>query len=103
MNIKSVDALPEGYQLDREINLEKDKRLFWMINILSIVLFIPFVLIAIVLQISFTIEISAVSSIVRFSGIEYIISASDENAIISSYLHSLRKGVNSTVSSLFSI
>ncbi|HOI46365.1 MAG TPA: DUF3267 domain-containing protein [Bacilli bacterium] len=67
MNIKSVDALPEGYQLDREINLEKDKRLFWMINILSIVLFIPFVLIAIVLQISFTIEIIPVMMIFPLS------------------------------------
>jgi hypothetical protein len=54
--MKSVATLPIGYILDKEINLLKDKKLFLFVNIGSILLLIPFIIIAILFQFQFEFE-----------------------------------------------
>lgn len=52
--IKSTMALPEGYALKRRIDLQKDKKLFWLVNGLSLAIALALVLLAVVVGPSFT-------------------------------------------------
>jgi len=40
--IKAYTVLPEGYERSKVLDLEKNRKLFWFLNIASIVIFIPF-------------------------------------------------------------
>jgi len=40
--IKSYETLPEGYEKIKAIDLEKDRGLFWLLNLGAIVLYAPF-------------------------------------------------------------
>ena len=52
--IKSTMALPEGYALKCRIDLQKDKKLFWLVNGLSLAIALALVILAVVVGPSFT-------------------------------------------------
>lgn len=55
--MKSTDQLPLEYEIAYEINLEKNKKIFWFLNIASLLALVPFVLLAILFQLEFQLEI----------------------------------------------